>query len=58
MYVGKLNSNSNIVDTKILLGGLRRGCKKVGDERRCVRLYGLFGGRKDEKSDDAPSKVS
>lgn len=57
MYVGKLNSNSNIVDTKIF-SGRRRGCKRVGDERRCFRLYGLFGGKKDEKSDDAPSKVS
>lgn len=52
----KLNSNSNIVDTKIF-SGRRRGCKRVGDERRCFRLYGLFGGKKDEKSDDAPSKA-
>jgi hypothetical protein len=56
-YLGNLNSSSNIVDMKILS---RRTCKKLGHYRRYFRLYGLFGGRKDnnDKSDDAPSKVS
>ncbi|WJX87895.1 Nucleoid-associated protein, chloroplastic [Trifolium repens] len=51
-----LNSSSNIVDMKILS---RRTCKKLGHYRRYFRLYGLFGGRKDnnDKSDDAPSKA-
>lgn len=35
--------------------------RKVGSEQhRCLRVNGLFGGKKDnsEKGDDAPSKVS
>ncbi|KAI9117283.1 hypothetical protein K1719_011449 [Acacia pycnantha] len=52
-----LNSSANFVDMKILS---RSNPQKVGREQhRCVRVYGLFGGKKDnnEKSDDAPSKA-
>ncbi|XP_054821878.1 nucleoid-associated protein At4g30620, chloroplastic-like [Prosopis cineraria] len=52
-----LNSSANFVDMKIVSRPDRR---KVGHEQhRCLRVYGLFGGKKDnnEKSDDAPSKA-
>lgn len=57
-YIGNLNSSANFVDMKILS---RSDHRRVGPEQhRCLRVYGLFGGKKDnnEKSDDAPSKVS
>ncbi|XP_058755300.1 nucleoid-associated protein At4g30620, chloroplastic-like [Vicia villosa] len=52
-----LSLRSEGVDMKIL--SRRHGCSKDGHGRRCVRVYGLFGGKKDsnEKSDDAPSKA-
>ncbi|CAI8584026.1 unnamed protein product [Vicia faba] len=52
-----LSFRSEGVDMKIL--SRRHGCSKVGNGQRCVRLYGLFGGRKDsdDKSDDEPSKA-
>ncbi|XP_061347476.1 nucleoid-associated protein At4g30620, chloroplastic-like [Gastrolobium bilobum] len=52
----KLNSSANVVDMRILS---RCGSQKVGPDRRCFRVYGLFGGKKEnnEKSDDAPSKA-
>ena len=56
--LGNLNSSVNFVDMKTLY---RCDNRKVGSEQhRCVRVYGLFGGKKDnnEKGDDAPSKVS
>ncbi|KAF7806539.1 nucleoid-associated protein [Senna tora] len=51
-----LNSSANIVDMKILS---RSDHRRVGTEQnRCFRVYGLFGGKKDnEKGDDAPSKA-
>jgi hypothetical protein len=38
----------------------RQGCRKIGHDRRCFRVYCVFEGRKEnsEKSDDASSKVS
>lgn len=52
-FIGKLNSSSSIVDMKILP---QSGSRKVGHGQRHLRLYGLFGGKKD--GDDSPNKVS
>lgn len=39
-----------------MLSQARQG--KYGHKGRSIRVYGLFGGKKDEKSEDAPSKVN
>ncbi|KAI4344283.1 hypothetical protein L6164_011529 [Bauhinia variegata] len=51
-----LNSNANVVDMKI---ESRCGRGKVGHGRRNLRVYSLFGGKKDNngKSDDLSSKA-
>lgn len=50
---GNLTSNTNSVGMQMLSGKYRHNC-------RSLRVYGLFGGKKEknEKSDDAPSKVN
>nr|AFK38370.1 unknown [Lotus japonicus] len=47
----KLNSSSSIVDMKILP---QSGSRKAGHGQRHLRLYGLFGGKKD--GDDSSNK--
>ncbi|KAG2668199.1 hypothetical protein I3760_15G149000 [Carya illinoinensis] len=49
-----LTSNPNSVDLQ-MLSQARQG--KYGHKGRSFRVYGLFGGKKDEKSEDAPSKA-
>ncbi|KAF5469439.1 hypothetical protein F2P56_013514 [Juglans regia] len=49
-----LTSNANSVDLQ-MLSQARQG--KYGHKGRSLRVYGLFGGKKDEKSEDAPSKA-
>lgn len=53
---GKLNPNANQVGMWALS---QSGCEKLVPNRRSLRVWGLFGGKKEnnEKSDDAPSKV-
>ncbi|WJX73852.1 APO protein 2, chloroplastic [Trifolium repens] len=53
----KLNFSSNMVEMKTFS---RQGCRKIGHDRRCFRVYCVFEGRKEnsEKSDDASSKHS
>ncbi|XP_040997585.1 nucleoid-associated protein At4g30620, chloroplastic-like [Juglans microcarpa x Juglans regia] len=49
-----LTSNANSVDLQ-MLSQARQG--KYGHKGRSLRVCGLFGGKKDEKSEDAPSKA-
>lgn len=52
----KLNPNANQVGMWALS---QSGCQKLVPNRRSLRVWGLFGGKKEnnEKSDDAPSKA-
>ncbi|GAV83207.1 YbaB_DNA_bd domain-containing protein [Cephalotus follicularis] len=54
--LGYRNLNANPVGKQIIYWS---GSKNFGNIKRPFRVYGLFGGKKDnnEKSDDAPSKA-
>lgn len=56
-FPDNLNLNSNLAGKEMLSFSSQQ---KSGHQFRSLRVYGLFGGKKDnnEKGDDAPSKVS
>ncbi|XP_022730373.1 nucleoid-associated protein At4g30620, chloroplastic-like [Durio zibethinus] len=54
LSLGNFNLNTNLAGKQFLSPS---GHRKSGHNYKSLRVYSLFGGKKDEKGDDAPSKA-